>query len=89
MSRRTIIIQSRTIKKGTFDRRSFECQVINLGSTRTYVLSETKRQLMQKHFDLTTDCLIFDNKDVYHIEEIWYTPRPRFPFISVFPIEPV
>ena len=44
MEHKTIAIQTNTEKKGKIDQRSFSCQILELGKTRTYVLDETKNK---------------------------------------------
>ena len=83
MSSRTIIIESNVSKKGQLDRKSFSCQVFESKNQKTYVLDNTKRELIHKHFTLTPGCRIIDNGITYVIENIWYPPAPKHPHLIV------
>ena len=83
MDKRTITIQTYVLKKGNYDRHSFNCQVITIGNTRTYVLDETKSDLLHKAFSIAPGNRVFDGEKTYYIREIWYWPRPKYVFITV------
>ena len=83
MNYRDIDIQSYNLKKGKRDRRTFNCQVITIGNIRTYVLDETKRDLLHKNFEVAPGCKVFDDGVVYRVDSISYWPRPKYVFITV------
>lgn len=68
-----IIIENNTTHKGKSHRRPFTCQVFEAGNKRTYVLDETKRDVMRSHFVLAPGCRIIDNGVSHVIEDIWYS----------------
>ena len=84
MDYREITIQTHVLKKGKFDRRTFPSQVITIGNTRTYVLDDTKRDLLHKAFKITPECRIFDDGKIYYVKEVWYWWRPKQVFLSVY-----
>ena len=84
MNYRDIAIQTRPLKRDTLNTHPFRCQVLELDSTRIYVLSETKRELERKHIFLNPGSKIIDGDETYRILEVWYSPRPMHPFISVY-----
>ena len=84
MAYRDITIQSLVLKKGKPDIRCFRCQLLELGSKRAYLLSETKRDLLHTHFSLTPNCKVIDGEDVYRVQDIWYSPRPKHPIFTVY-----
>ena len=83
MDHKTITIQTNTEKKDKLDQRSFSCQILELGKTRTYVLDETKNDLTRKRFSLTPGCRVFDDGVMYIIQDIHYWPKPMYPFLIV------
>ena len=83
MGNKTITVQTNTPKKGKLDQRSFSCQVLVFGKTRTYVLDETKNDLTRKRFNLTPGCRVIDNGITYVIQGIHYWPKPMYPFLIV------
>ena len=83
MGLREITIQTYVLKKGKYDRRSFNCQLITVNNTRTYLLDNTKNDLLLKHFTLAPGNRVFDGDKTYYIKEIWYWPRPKFVLIAV------
>lgn len=85
MSDREITIQSSNLKKGKPDQRTFTCQLITIGNTKTYVLDDTKRDLLHMRFELAPGCKVEENGAHYRIQEIWYSPRPKYVFIAVYP----
>ena len=80
-----IIIENNTSHNGKSHRRPFACQVFESGIKRTYVLDETKRDVMRSHFVLTPGCKIIDNGVTHVIDSIWYSPKPKHPHLIVFP----
>ena len=88
MNSRTIIIESNISKKGKLDRKPFTCQVFESMNKKTYVLDNTKRELVHKHFTLTIGCRIIDKDVIYFIENIWYPPAPKHPHLIVS-LEPI
>lgn len=84
MNDREITIQSHALKKGKIDQHSFDCQVITIGNTRTYVLDETKRDLLHMNFAIAPGCKVFDDGVTYRIKDISYWPRPKYVFITVY-----
>ena len=84
MNRKTITIQTNTIKKGKPDQRSFACQIIELPPRRIYVLEETKNTLTRKRFTVVQGCKIIDDGVSYTIEDIEYWKKPMYPFLVVF-----
>ena len=85
METRTITIQTNTPKKGKLDQRSFSCQVLEHMNQKIYVLNETKNDLTRKRFTLTEGCRVIDDGICYPIQHIYYSPRPMYPHIVVFP----
>ena len=85
MSSRTIIIENNTTHKGKPLRRPFTCQIFESGNKRTYVLDETKRDVIRSHFVLSPGCKIIDDGVTHVIKDIWYPPRPKHPHLVVFP----
>ena len=85
MEKKTITIQSNTVKKGKLDQRSFTCQYFEGDSVKMYMLDETRNDLVHKHFNLAVGCRIIDDGVTYYIEEIQYSPRPSHPVLIVDP----
>ena len=85
MNRKTITIESNTMKKGKLDRQSFTCQLFESGDKRVYVLDRTKRDLVRYHFTLTPGCRILDDGVTHVIKDIWYPPAPKYPHLIVIP----
>ena len=84
MNYRDITIQTRPRKRDTINLHAFRCQLITIGNTRTYLLSETKRELERRHIFLLPGCKIIDDGVAYRIFDVWYSPRPMHPFITVY-----
>ena len=84
MNSRTITIINNPLKTGLSYQRPFTCQVFESGNMRTYVLDDTKRELVHKHFVLSVGCRIIDNDTTYIIKDIWYPPKPKHPHLIVF-----
>jgi hypothetical protein len=80
-----IIIENNTTHKGKSHKRVFACQVFETENKRTYVLDETKRDVMRSHFLLNPGCRIIDDGVTHVIERIWYSPAPKHPHLIVFP----
>ena len=83
MQRRSIIIQTYSSKRGQPYQHNFDCQLITIGNARTYLLSETKRKLTQRHITLRYGNKVFDDGKTYFIRDIWYSPHPKYVFITV------
>ena len=79
MSDRKTTIQSSNLKKGKPARCTFTCQLITIGNTKSYVLDNTKRNLLHMHFELTPDCKVEENTVQYllHIQSMPSLPSPR------------
>ena len=73
-----IIIENNTSHNGKSHRRPFACQVFESGIKITYVLDETKRDVMRSHFVLTPG----DNGVTHVIDSIWYSPKPKHEYFS-------
>ena len=58
MSSKVITVETNTLKKNKLDKRSFNCQILELGKERVYVLNETKRELKMNRFNITPGCRI-------------------------------
>lgn len=84
MTYKDITIQTRPRKRNTVNSYAFRCQLITVGNTRTYLLSETKRELERRHIFLLPGCKIIDDGVAYRILDIWYSPRPMQPFVIVY-----
>lgn len=78
-----IIIENNTKHKGKSHRRPFACQIFESGNKRTYVLYETKRDVMRSHLVLTPGCRIIDNGVTRVVDDIWYSPKPKHPHLIV------
>ena len=50
MNSKTITIINNPLKIGLSYQRPFTCQVFEFGNKRTYVLDDTKREVVRKHF---------------------------------------
>ncbi len=85
MEKKTITIQTNTVKKGRLDQRSFSCCVYENEGTRAYQLDETGNDLVRKHFTLSPGCRIIDDGKIYFIDDIKYPPRPSRPLLIVDP----
>ena len=85
MEKKTITVQTNTVKKGRLDQRFFTCQYYEGDGVRMYMLDETKNDLVHKHFNLSAGCRIIDDDVTYYIEEIQYSPRPSHPVLIVDP----
>ena len=85
MNSKTITIINNPQKKGLSYQRPFTCQVFDSGNKRTYVLDDTKRDVMRKHFILRPGCRIIDDGVTHIIKDIWYPSPPRHPHLIVFP----
>ena len=85
MNRKTITIQTNTLKKGKLDQRSFTAQILELGKSRIYVLDDSKNAITRKRFDLTPGCRIFDDSITLDIQDIQYWKAPMYPFLVTFP----
>ena len=72
-----VTITSPTIKKGKNDVRSFEAFLKVFEGTRTYILTETKRDLDRKRFDLVPGSIITDSSGSYVCEEVRFQPAFR------------
>ena len=72
-----VTITSPTIKKGKNDVRTFEAILKDFEGTRTYILTETKRDLDRKRFDLVPGSIITDSSGSYVCEEIRFQPAFR------------
>ena len=83
MDRKIITITA----KGNAEQHSFECQVVTIADTRTYVLANTKRN--NNLSDFAPGCKVFDDGKLYRIEKIWYSPSPLYAFIAVYRDLPV
>ena len=83
MNEKEITIQTYVLKKGKYDRRTFRCQLITVGNTRTYLLDNTKNELHLMRFTPAPGNRVFDGEKTYYIKEIWYWPRPKYVFIAV------
>lgn len=83
MDTKEIVIQSFNLKKGKPEKRTFTCQLITIGNTRTYVLDNTKRDLQRTNFKIAPGCKVFDDGVVYRVDSISYWPRPKYVFITV------
>lgn len=85
MDRKTITIETNTLKKKKLDRRSFTCQILEFPGRRIYVLDDTKRELGLKRFSLEEGCRVIDNGITYPIYKIFFSPVPQQTFIIVHP----
>lgn len=85
MEKKTITIQSNTVKKGKLDQRSFTCQYYEGNSVKMYMLDETRNDLVHKHFNLSVGCRVIDDGITYYIKEVQYTTRPSRPILIVDP----
>ena len=83
MNNRTITIINNPQKKGLSYQRPFTCQVFDSGNKRTYVLDDTKCDVMRKHFILRPGCRIIEDGVTHIIKDIWYPspPSPIFKFL--------
>ena len=73
--------------KGDAEQHSFECQLVTIANTRTYVLDNSKRN--NNLSDFTPGCKVFDQCVLYRIKEIWYSPDSRYAFLNVYRDLPV
>lgn len=84
MHTKEIIIQSFNLKKGKPEKRKFNCQLITIGGTRTYLLDKTRNDLNQTNFKIAPGCKVFDDDVLYRIDSIAYWSRPTYVFITVY-----
>ena len=85
MDRKTITIETNTLKKKKLDRRSFSCQILEFSDRRMYVLDDTKRTLGLKRFTLEEGCRVIDDGVTYSIAKIFFSPAPQQTFLIVYP----
>ncbi len=69
--------------KGETKQYSVECQFLQLGKARTFLLNESKYALERKGIILIPGCKASENGIPYRINNIWYPPNSVFPFIDV------
>ena len=84
MDTKEIVIQSFNLKKGKPEKRKFNCQLITIGNTRTYVLDKTRSDLQRTNFKIAPGCKVFDNDVLFRINSIFFWPRPTYVFIKVY-----
>ena len=85
MDRKTITIETNTLKKKKLDRRSFSCQILEFPDRRMYVLDDTKRTLGLKRFTLEDGCRVIDDGVTYPISRIFFSPAPQQAILIVYP----
>ena len=73
----SVTITSPTRKKGKHDVRTFNAFLCLEEDTRTYVLTETKRDLKLKRFDLIPGSIITDSSGSYVCREVEFHPIVR------------
>ncbi len=69
-----VTITSPTLKKGKNDVRTFDAILNVVEGTRTYVLTETKRNVDRKRFDLIPGSIITDSSGSYVCKEVRFQP---------------
>lgn len=67
-----VTITSPTLKKGKHDVRTFNAFLNAVGDERTYVLTETKREMDRKRFDLIPGAIITDLTGTYTCRQVTY-----------------
>ncbi len=85
MEKKTITVQTNTVKKGRLDQRSFSCLHYEGDGVRMYMLDDTRIDLVHKRFNLSAGCRVIDDGVTYYIEEVQYSPRPSRPVLIVDP----
>ena len=78
MDYKEVTIQTHALMKGDLDQRSFNCQVIRVANTRTYVLCATEQDLT----DIAPGCKIFDSGKEYRVRKILFRDSPKYAFIT-------
>lgn len=69
-----ITITSPTLKKGKNDVRTFNAFLNAEGDMRTYTLTETKRDVDRKRFDLIPGSIIADSSGTYTCNQVRFLP---------------
>ena len=69
-----VTITSPTLKKGKNDVRTFDAILNVVEGTRTYVLTETKRDVDRKRFDLIPGSIITDSSGSYVCKAVRFQP---------------
>ena len=73
----SITITSPSLKKGKPDVRTFKAHLDIANDIRTYVLTETKRDVDRKRFDLLPGSIITDMSGSYTCREVRFLPIIR------------